>query len=270
MNYTIDNIENYLNFDNIDTNDWIEPIYITALKAFSDDKNQNIQTKNSYLNTILNGRYSKSKSYTPIENIKSRNNIENLANKLTEIILKNFNYLSLNEQKDLKDYLRYLFTEMMNNVSDHSLSPVGGYAMAQYYPNKKMVQFAIADRGVGFLKNVNLKDNSIDNEADAIIKAIEKGFTATPPRVYGAERNAGFGLYALKEIIDSTQGKFVIISNDMLVRYKNSAFTKKKLSNSYKGSIVAFNFIESEIKLSMNDFKQNVLWKIEEDDDDFY
>lgn len=154
----------------------------------------------------------------------------------------------------------------MNNVIDHSQSQIGGYVMAQYYPNKKSVQFVVADRGIGFLKNVILKED-VKNESQAIKIALQKGFTATQARMYGSQRNAGYGLYAMKEILDSTNGSFVIISNDMLIRYKNGKFTENKLEDPYKGVIVAFNFIEEEIKLPMIEFCQNVLWKNSEEDE---
>ena len=69
-------------------------------------------------------------------------------------MLKNFTSLLPTDLKDLRDYLQYLFLELMNNVADHAHSPVGGYAMAQYYLTGKKIQFVVADRGVAFLKKI--------------------------------------------------------------------------------------------------------------------
>lgn len=126
------------------------------------------------------------------------------------------NELSKEDLNDLGDYLHYLFTEMLNNVPDHSNSQIGGFAMAQYYPTYKKIQFAISDRGIGFLENVKRKDTNAKTEAEAIKRAIEKGFTATAPQVYNQEKNSGFGLYAMSNIIKEIGGTFVIISNNII------------------------------------------------------
>jgi anti-sigma regulatory factor (Ser/Thr protein kinase) len=267
MEINLNNIEYFLSFDNYEQAKWIEPIFIGALQAYSIDTNTPINQNNSYLYNMLNSNFIKDKTYSPIEHIKSRKSIEDIANHLASIMIKNFSSLSEADLKDLKDYLRYLFTEIMNNVIDHSESPIGGFAMAQYYKNKKRIQFVVADRGIGFLENVRLKDNTISNEASAIIKALEKGFTATKPKLYGAERNAGYGLYAMQKIMQETNGDFVIISNDMLVRYNQGKFSSKKLPYPYKGVIVAFDFFESKINFSLNDFLKNNLWNIEEEEE---
>lgn len=270
------NIEEYLYlFDGNDTFNgigWIEPIYIAMVRAYQNDKQMNIITDNSYLRQMIENHYQKNKTYTPIEKISTRMGLEEISTHLTSIMLQNFQALEKVDQRDLKHYLQYLFLELMNNVADHSHSKVGGYVMAQYYPSNRKVQFVVADRGVAFLENMKLNFKDIQNEEEAIFKALKKGITSTKQKMYGQEKNAGYGLYAMFEILKMTEGNFVIISNDTLVRYQNGKLKTKRLSSPWKGVVVAFEFFEANIDYDMDYFKKNYLWSeiIDDKDEDYF
>jgi len=272
----ISNIENFISlFQNHNTDfqniSWVEPIFIGMLRAYQRDEELDIQTNSSYIRNMILKEYTKNTTFSPIENIEnSRMGLEKISTHLTNIMLKNFVSLDEKDRTDLKHYLQYLFLELMNNVADHAHSPVGGYTMAQYYPNEKKIQFVVADRGVAFLENLKLNFSNIENEEEAIYKALEKGITSTQQKMYNQPKNAGFGLYAMFEILNMTGGKFVIISNDTLVRYENKKYTTEKLEHSWKGVVVAFEFFEANINHDMDYFKRNILWKIDEEDDDFF
>ncbi|WP_456470579.1 ATP-binding protein [Caminibacter sp.] len=267
---TIDNVEKALPYlDKINSFatklEWVEPVYITAVKAHKVFNNDNTLTKNTYIDSMLLNSYNQSKTYSPIEHIHSRGeNIETTAKHIAEVMLKNYIHLPDIDKKDLKDYMIYLFTEMMNNVIDHSQSSIGGYTMAQYYPTHKSIQFSIADKGIGFLENVK-------DEVEAIEKALEKGFTANKTnQLYGsAYRNAGYGLYIMSEIIKQVGGKFIIISNNGLYRYNalNDKYEKKILDYSFNGVLVAFEFKEEKINFSMQEM---INFLLAEDEEDFY
>jgi len=273
---TIDNVEKALPYlDKINSFatklEWVEPVYITAIKAHKVLIKDNTLTKNTYIDSMLLNSYNQSKTYSPIEHIHSRGeNIEITANHIAEVMLKNYPNLPDDDKKDLKDYMFYLFTEMMNNVVDHSQSSIGGYTMAQFYPTHKSIQFSIADKGIGILENVKYKEN-VSDEVEAIEKALEKGFTANKTnQLYGsAYRNAGYGLYVMSEIIKQVGGKFIIISNNGLYRYNalNDKTDRKILDYSLNGVLVAFEFKEEEINFSMQEMI-NIL--LQEDEEDFY
>lgn len=267
---TIHNIEKYLNFqevEQVDNIEWIEPIFISAYKAYLEENNLEPKIKNTYLHQMLTTDYTEGKTYSPIENIYTRRDIEKISDHLVSIMMKRFVLYSEEDKNDIKHYLRYLFSEMMNNVVDHSASPIGGYAIAQFYTSKRIVQFAIADRGIGFLENVKLKEN-VNNEGEAIKIALQKGFTASENRMYSHERNAGFGLYAMKGILEQTGGLFTIISNDTIYRFYNNREKIEKLSTPYKGVIVSFLFYTNEINLTLEEFQRGYLWYNEDEDDE--
>ena len=269
------NIENFVYLfdkDNTVFNDisWVEPIFISMLRAYQKDENLDIATNNSYIKSMILQNYILQNTYSPIENISSRNGLEKISTHLGSIMLKNFTNLSQQDKTDLEHYIQYLFLELMNNVADHAHSPIGGYTMSQYYPIQKKIQFTIADRGVAFLENLNLNFSNIHSEEEAILKALEKGITSTRQLIYGQPKNAGYGLYAMFEILKMTGGRFVIISNDTLVRYENNRYTTEILTIPWKGVVVTFEFFEANINYDMDHFKRNYLWKIEEDDEDFF
>ena len=272
----LSNIEKYMylfNDNNIEFNDisWIEPIFIGMIRAYQKDKQLNINTNNDYIKNMISQNYNPKSTFSPIENINnSRMGLEKISTHLTNIMIKNFSNLSSEDIIDLKDYLQYLFLELMNNVADHAHSPIGGYTMAQYYSKHKKIQFVVADRGVAFLENIQLNFSDIKTEEEAILKALKKGITSTQQKMYNQPKNAGFGLYAMFEILKMTGGKFVIISNDTLIRYENEKYRTIKLKNSWKGVVVAFEFFEENINHNMDYFKREYLWKLDEEDDDFF
>jgi hypothetical protein len=66
-----------------------------------------------------------------------------------------------------------------------------------------------------------------------------------------------------------TGGRFVIISNDTLLRYENGNSIVKKLKYPWKGVVVAFEFFEANINYDMDYFKRVYLWNLEEEDSFF-
>lgn len=276
MNITIDNIENYLHLFQ-DKNrsfgkpTWAEPIYAAMIRAYQNDEELDVEV-GGYTRQMILEQYKEGKSYTPIECVSSRQGLEAISSHLTGIMMHNFSRLGKTDQRDLKDYLQYLFIELMNNIADHAYSSVGGYTMAQYFKDKQKIQFVAVDRGVGFLENMLLNFRGVANEEEAIMMALEKGITSTRQKMYQHEKNAGFGLYAMFEILKLTGGKFVIISNDTLVRYRNGNFTTVKLSHPWKGVIVAFDFFEAKINYDMDYFRREYLWGSlnKEDDEDYF
>lgn len=272
----ISNIENFISlFQNNNTDfhniSWVEPIFIGMLRAYQKDEELDIKTDNNYIRNMILQEYTPNRTFSPIENIEnSRMGLEKISTHLTNIMLQNFTALDEKDQTDLNHYLQYLFLELMNNVADHAHSPVGGYTMAQYYPTEKKIQFVVADRGVAFLKNIELNFSNIGNEEEAIYKALEKGVTSTQQKMYNQPKNAGFGLYAMFEILKMTGGSFVIISNDVLVRYENGKYETKKLLIPWTGVVVSFEFFEANINHDMDYFKREILWKLDEEDDDFF
>jgi len=273
MDIRISNIENYMNMflnknNNFNTIQWVDPIFVVMTRAYQSNENLPLYINNDYFKKMLTSNFERFKTFSPVENISNRIDVEKVADHLVSIMLKNFTHIEDRDIKDLRDYIQYMFSEIMNNVADHSHSVVGGYAMAQYYPQLKKIQFAVSDCGVGFLENIKLKFPHINSEEDAIKKALEKGVTATRATMYGSQKNAGYGLYAMQEILKLTSGRFCIISNDTILKCDNGSISSVKLLNPWAGTVIAFEFLESNINHNMDYFKRNFLWNDLDDEED--
>ena len=254
--------------------DYVEPVGIAILKAIKQEiedveilLNPEID---DYANILNNSQYNKTRTYIPIE-IVNINNITENKEKVVNKIMDNFDNLNYEDKEDLRKYLDYMVGEILNNAIQHSLSPIGAIITGQYFPKKRKLQIVVVDRGVGFLHNIQRLHKEINTEKEAIAKALEKGVSSPPIKMYSnANDNAGHGLYALKTIIEKTNGKLMIISNNGMVRLdRDNHLTAKELQNTdWKGSIVAFEFFEDEIEkinFTMEDFFRIYIWDQDEE-----
>lgn len=272
MKAQLTNIDSFLHYFNgndihLPPTTWVETAYVTMIKAYQEKIDIRINPNNDYVLNMLNGVFSPANTYSPVETIKSRMDVEKISNHTTSVMLQNFSSLSEEDIKDLKGYLQYLFSELMNNVADHAGSY--GYAMAQYFPTNKKIQFAIVDNGVGFLNNMRL-NYDIKDEEEAILKALEKGVTSTKQTMYNHHRNAGYGLYAMTKILEETGGRFVIISNDAMVKMVNGKIVSSKLEHKWDGTVIAFEFNEKKINLDISKFLRSYVTYIEDEDEEFF
>ena len=75
-------------------------------------------------------------------------------------------------------------------------------------------------------------------------KALEEGITSAKQTIYNQNKNAGYGLYAMKKILKKTGGQFVIISNNTIVKMINGhIIILLKLSSKWNDIIVAFKLL---------------------------
>lgn len=113
--------------------------------------------------------------------------------------------------------IRYIMSELIRNVLEHSLSPYGAIVSAQYYKKSNTVRIGIADTGIGIWQSINQSYNP-KNDLEAIHLALTPGVTGTTKREGGTEQNAGAGLFFIKSI--------AAINNDFFVVYSGKALYK--------------------------------------------
>lgn len=91
--------------------------------------------------------------------------------------------------------------EIMDNVSNHAASPVGGFVQATAFKRTNLVEFVVADTGCGIPQSIG-----IDDHKEAIRMAIDEGVTRDK------EKNAGNGLYGSYRAASLSGGIFEIHS----------------------------------------------------------
>jgi len=113
--------------------------------------------------------------------------------------------------------IRYIMSELIRNVLEHSLSRQGAIVCAQYYKKSNTIRIGIADTGVGIWKSIN-QSHTPKNDIEAIRMALTPGITGTTKREGGTERNAGAGLFFIKSIASVNSDFFVIYSGKAMYK----------------------------------------------------
>jgi len=113
--------------------------------------------------------------------------------------------------------LRYVLSELIRNVLEHSLSRQGAIVSAQYYSKSNTIRVGIADTGVGIWETINQSYNP-KNDLDAIKLALIPGITGTTKEEGGTEYNAGAGLFFIKSIATVNKDFFVIYSGKAMYK----------------------------------------------------
>lgn len=127
--------------------------------------------------------------------------------------------LGPNATADTFDALRYGMQELGRNVVQHAQSPIGGVAIAQYFPDRKALQISISDRGRGVRESLqdNYPEVRSDLEACKLAVLPHASGAASPVGPYESLDNAGLGLFFSKEIAWRAGGSFWLVSGTALL-----------------------------------------------------
>lgn len=150
--------------------------------------------------------------------------------------------------------------EIFNNINDHSMEQIG-CIYAQFYPNKNLLTFCIADFGVGIPYNIRKFDKNLSDEK-ALQLAIKEGFTTkTTPR------NLGAGLYTLiRNVVLNLRGSVHINSGygllDVFSNQGKMVIRSKETTGYYPGTFLEFNIDTNIVKREdiENDDEEDFSW----------
>ncbi len=123
--------------------------------------------------------------------------------------------------------IKYIISELVRNVLEHSDSANGAILAAQYYQNSNTIRIGIADTGVG-IKETITKSHKAVTHLEALKLAMTPGITGTTRKEGGTEFNAGAGLFFIKSIAKVNRDFFMIYSgNAMYKLLKTNIGTKQ-------------------------------------------
>ena len=171
-----------------------------------------------------------------------------------------------NHQSNGLNLLKEVIGEVHDNVWSHGKST--GFSMIQSYKKNGKIEFALADLGGGFLKELKRVNLPIETHEEAIKWCIEKGHSSKkieaekyddwtqqlPSDVIGnpmgklakyrkGNNHAGLGLAKLIELIQQHQGKLNIISGDRMLSIEpNSPNISYTRSIDWNGVIIICEF----------------------------
>ncbi len=167
--------------------------------------------------------------FIPMAKIK---NSQDLNNFITEMIPL------LHKEPRQVEPIRYVISELVRNVFEHSKSKDGALVCAQFYKKSNMIRIGVVDSGIGIKKSINHSYPEAENDLHAIRLALTPGITGTTRKIGGTEANAGAGLFFIKSIAKVNRDFFMIYSG-------NSMFKLLKTKQN------------KEIKLNANPFEDN-------------
>jgi hypothetical protein len=141
----------------------------------------------------------------------------------------------------LYDMIFYIFTELANNVLQHSGG--NGYVAAQVNRNEGFVRIALSDNGQGIresFRDAGMRVMDTLSDEEAILKALE-------PRVSskGSPSNEGVGLTLVTKLVTLTKGWLLTASRTGIVQImpgKKIVSTSMRNGDVFPGTLVAMVF----------------------------
>ncbi len=156
--------------------------------------------------------------FIPITNIKTSEELNNFIKDMIPL-------LHLNPEE--AEPFRYIVSELVRNVLEHSLSERGAFVCAQYYKKSNIIRIGIVDIGVGVKRTIG-KSHSVNSDMQALQLACTPGITGTTSREGGTDYNAGGGLFFIKSIAKVNRDFFMIYSGEAMYKLlKRNANTKR-------------------------------------------
>lgn len=122
--------------------------------------------------------------------------------------------------------IRYVVSELIRNVLEHSGSRHGAVVAAQYHKKSNIIRIGIADTGVGIKRTIN-QSHPAWSDMEALKLALTPGITGTTPREGGTRDNAGAGLFFIKSIAVNNRNFFMLYSGDALYKLLKRPATAK-------------------------------------------
>jgi hypothetical protein len=114
---------------------------------------------------------------------------------------------------DAEDHLRTCLGEVLQNIEDHSVSPIGGVLCARYLKEHRQVRIAVVDRGLGIRATLLPRYPHLMTDREALASVVKGGMTARTKA-----RNAGRGLSNIATFAVARGGDLAIVSGHGLLR----------------------------------------------------
>ncbi|MFH0876120.1 MAG: hypothetical protein V1859_09360 [archaeon] len=119
----------------------------------------------------------------------------------------------LHTTQEKADIIKYVISEIVRNVLEHSDSHLGAFVCGRYNPYKKQVELGICDVGIGIKHSIQ-KSHITETHEEAILLALTPGITGTTRKIEGTFDNAGMGLFFSMNMAKVSGGQFFLYSGD--------------------------------------------------------
>lgn len=181
--------------------------------------------------------------YVPVQPIEHP--VEAMGNELAACLAPEEN-AHADTFEELYDLAWYVFTEVANNVRQHSLGR--GYVAAQVNHSEGLIRIAIADNGKGIRQSfvdAGLDWASAASCEDSILRALQPKVSSK-----GSPTNEGVGLTLVSGLVRQTNGWLLVVSGDGFVQLRpGHAPEPGKLPGNahFRGTLVVTAFRQEEV-----------------------
>ena len=143
----------------------------------------------------------------------------------------------LHSEPEQVEPIKYVISELVRNVFEHSNSLDGAIVCAQFYKKSNTIRVGVVDCGIGIRNSIGVSYKTKE-DIHAIRLALTPGITGKTRLMGGTGENAGAGLFFIKSIAKVNRDFFMIYSGNGMY----------KLLKTIRGK---------EIKLNMNPEKDH-------------
>lgn len=136
------------------------------------------------------------------------------------------------------ELIELCFNELLQNVFEHSDSPVGCFAHSRWFKQKENVKIAVADAGIGIARSLkkNPRFARLDERALVRTAVLTEGATARTSGGYG-----GYGLKHLRALAIERSGRLTVVSGMVKLQVTRSG-AKMFKSSRLSGTVVEVEF----------------------------
>lgn len=128
--------------------------------------------------------------FVPLRRITDYEDVNAIAADLTNVVMRR-----LTVDESVRNAVDFSFGEILDNIVQHSGSPIGGVAAAQYYPNKHYLELCVSDSGRGIPSTMasNCAYRSLTS-SQLMAKAFEEGCGERVGAEFLGQDGAGMGM----------------------------------------------------------------------------
>jgi hypothetical protein len=235
--------------------DFVTPLSILPLAVYANHNNLKVictQNENSdpcrYLETIgfQEGvtNLPSGKRYLPITKLRPVER-DNVLGEYEDLILSQAN---MDNDLSFKTNLKYLTSELVNNVNEHA--QIDHYWLfAQYYEysKNKTCEIVLADCGIGYKNSYEGTEFEVGTDKEAIINAMEGKSSKSAKAKINAR---GKGIPSIANLfVNGYNGKLVIMSGKSLIYYKPNERKEIEIKSKWQGSLVGISFNLKSVNL---------------------
>ncbi len=167
-----------------------------------------------------------SATHCPVIRFSTAQEQFNAVDRVLSVILR-----SANVSDDTLAAIEWSLNEISDNVINHAGTDISGFLQATFFTENKVVEFVVADAGMGIPRSLKEKDNCL-----ALEKAIQEGVTRN------RETNMGNGLFGSYRIAEVAGGAFSIMSQSAWLSLTPGGTVRIRPTKSpYAGTAIAWN-----------------------------